>query len=210
MERLLKLRKEIKKRKPRYVRQQYGYFPRLSNVAKWRKPRGIHSKILMRRKGHRKMPEVGYGSPKVVRGLNRFGKREVLVYNLKDLERIDKKSDIVVIASTVGKRKRLDILNKCKELKLDVSNYKNVEQVIEKIEKLLVKRKEMKKLKEAKKLERENKKENKGSKKETEKNKVDNNNEIKKNKVVETGESKSNTETEKKSDNVNKVKKGGN
>jgi len=161
MERLLKLRKEIKKRKPKYVRQQYGYFARLSKVAKWRKPRGIHSKILMRRKGHRKMPEVGYGSPKAVKGLNRFGKREVLVYNIKDLDKVDKKLDSVVIASTVGKKKRLDILKKCKELKLEVSNYKSIETGIEKIEKLLLKKKELKKEREIKKQNRENKRESK-------------------------------------------------
>lgn len=206
MEKLLKLRKEIKKRKPKYVRQQYGYFARLSKVAKWRKPRGIHSKILMRRKGHRRMPEVGYGSPKAVRGLNRFGKREVLVYNVRDLEKVDKKLDMVVIASTVGKRKRLEILKKCKELKLDVANYKSIEQGIEKIEKLLAKKRELKKERAVKKLKKEEESKKK-SKKESEDNR-----EIKE----EKKEEKSDKVVDKKNNNRNgdnksmKENKGGN
>src|SRR3989344_5763532 len=68
---LLELRKEIKERKPEFIRQDNP--KRMKVNDKWRKPKGIHSKIRHKFKGRRKMPSRGYKSPYDVRGLHISG-----------------------------------------------------------------------------------------------------------------------------------------
>ncbi|MEM5870113.1 MAG: 50S ribosomal protein L32e [Candidatus Aenigmatarchaeota archaeon] len=88
----------------------------------WRRPRGMHSKIRVRKKGKLKMPSVGYGAPKKLRYLHPSGFQEVLVSNLKDLEKVDASKQAIKIAHTVGKKKRAEILKKAEELKIKVLN----------------------------------------------------------------------------------------
>lgn len=68
------------------------------------------------------MVETGYGSPKKVKGLLPNGKKPVIVHNVKDLEKINKDTEVVVIASSVGRKKRNEIVSKCRELGIDVWN----------------------------------------------------------------------------------------
>ena len=119
-ERLLKLREELKRKKPKFRRQEWHRYKRLGE--KWRRPRGRHSKMRRKLKSKPKMPNPGYGSPKKVRGLHPSGYEEVLVYNPKDLEKIDPKRQAARIASRVGKRKRQEILKKAEELGIVVLN----------------------------------------------------------------------------------------
>ncbi|WP_456482250.1 50S ribosomal protein L32e [Methanopyrus sp.] len=119
-ERLLKLREELKRKKPKFRRQEWHRYKRLGE--KWRRPKGRHSKMRRKLKSKPKMPNPGYGSPKKVRGLHPSGYEEVLVYNPKDLEKIDPKRQAARIASRVGKRKRQEILKKAEELGIVVLN----------------------------------------------------------------------------------------
>jgi large subunit ribosomal protein L32e len=73
-------------------------------------------------KGRPKMVEVGYGSPKEVKGLLPNGKKPVIVHNVEELEKIDKEKEAAIIASTVGKRKREQIINRAKELNIEIFN----------------------------------------------------------------------------------------
>ncbi|WP_088336245.1 50S ribosomal protein L32e [Methanopyrus sp. KOL6] len=118
--RLLKLREELKRKKPKFRRQEWHRYKRLGE--KWRRPKGRHSKMRRKLKNRPKMPNPGYGSPKKVRGLHPSGYEEVLVYNPKDLEKIDPKRQAARIASRVGKRKRQEILDKAEELGIVVLN----------------------------------------------------------------------------------------
>ncbi|BBL45800.1 50S ribosomal protein L32e [Nanobdella aerobiophila] len=123
MSNLLKLRRRIKLRKPNYFRLQWWkVISQKNNKDSWRRPRGIHSKVRRRLKGRHKMVEVGYGSPKVVRNLLPNGKMGRLVYNTMDLEKIDKDRESAIIARTVGKKKRQEIINRAKELNIEVFN----------------------------------------------------------------------------------------
>lgn len=73
-------------------------------------------------KGKIEMPSVGWGAPKNLRGLHPSGLREVVVSSMKDLGKIDAKTQAVKISHTVGKRKRADILKKAEEMKIKVLN----------------------------------------------------------------------------------------
>lgn len=133
-EKLLNVRANIKKRKPTYKRVQSHQFAKLSEV-KWRRPKGMGNKVRRNRRGKPGMTQIGYGSPKVTKFLNKAGLREVLVGNVADLKNVDSKADAVVISATVGGKKKLAILNECTKLKLTVSNFKDVDATIKSLTK---------------------------------------------------------------------------
>ena len=111
-------RARVKKRKPTFLQQDFQ-LKKLKN--KWRRPKGIDSKRRLRKDGHQKRPSRGYSSPVDVRGLNAQGLREVLVYNVAGLTAVGKE-DIVVISSTVGAKKKIDIINEAKKKNLPIAN----------------------------------------------------------------------------------------
>ncbi|MBL7051632.1 MAG: 50S ribosomal protein L32e [Nanoarchaeota archaeon] len=137
-EKLLALRKQIKKRKPNFVRQ---CSQKVIKIAKaWRRPKGIQSKMRLKHRGKKKSPSLGYSSPKKVRGLDRNGYEEVRVLRVEDLEGIDSKKQIVLIAK-IGLKKKLMILDECKKRNLNVSNVKDIDEFIKDSQEWLVERK---------------------------------------------------------------------
>jgi len=109
------------RKKPKFLRPMWEAYKRLKKV-KWRRPRGLHSKVRKRMKGKRKIPSPGYGAPKNLRYLHPSGFKEVLVYNLKDLEKVNPEKEAIRIAHTVGKKKRQEIVKKAEEMKIKVLN----------------------------------------------------------------------------------------
>ncbi len=120
LERLLRLRRILKRKKPEFLRQNWFRFKKLGE--KWRRPKGKHSKLRKRIKGKGSVPHPGYGSPKAVRGLHPSGLVEVRVFNPSQLEGLDPKVHAIKIASTVGRKKRIEIMKKAEELGLRVLN----------------------------------------------------------------------------------------
>jgi large subunit ribosomal protein L32e len=109
-----------KTKKPEFFRQSYHSYPKLEK--KWKKPRGSSNKLRRHIKSKGSMPHVSYGTPKAIRYLHPSGFREILVYNVNDLEKIDAKKEAVKIGSRVGGRKRKDILKNAEERKIKVLN----------------------------------------------------------------------------------------
>ncbi len=108
------------KKVPKFLRQSWQAYKRLGK--KWRRPQGWQSKLRRGERDKGYIPSPGYGAPRNLKGLHPSGKREVLVFNINDLKKVDKEKDAVKIAHTVGKRKRTDVLKKAEELKIKVLN----------------------------------------------------------------------------------------
>ena len=120
LKRLLRVRRTISRRRPKFVRQESWRYVRVKE--NWRRPRGIDSKMRLKLKSRPALVSVGYGSPRKVRGLHPSGKREVLVHNVEELERINPEVEVARIAHTVGLRKRIQILERAKDLGITVLN----------------------------------------------------------------------------------------
>ncbi|MBS1266230.1 MAG: 50S ribosomal protein L32e [Candidatus Woesearchaeota archaeon] len=159
IKRLLEVREKIRKKKPKFIRQDAHKIKRLEK--KWRKPKGVDSKMRHKRRGYRRSVEVGWRSPKKVRGLHRSGLKMVNVANLKDLKELDPKKHIIII-SRVGKKKKIKIVKQALEKNFEFVNLKNPKEFLDNTNKELIaakKRKEKEEKKKEKKKEKPSKKE---------------------------------------------------
>lgn len=156
---LLELRNKIKDEKPEFIRQEYGR-AKISKV--WRKPKGVHSKMRHHFKGKRKSPSPGYGSPLKVKGFDKSGLIPLIVNNVNQLP--DSKDYGIVIASSVGMKKKMEIIDKAEQLGLKILNF-DATQYKKKVEEFMAKKK--KKVEEKKKQEGEKKIRKAEQKKET-------------------------------------------
>ena len=117
----LRKKRQVASTRPEFYRQEYGRFKRLQTG--WRKPRGIHSKTRYKMRYRRPMVNIGYGGPKMTRGLHPSGFIEVRVFNVADLSKItDAEKQAARIAHSVGQRKREKIIEKADELGIRVLN----------------------------------------------------------------------------------------
>ena len=130
-ESLLQVRSELKYRKPIFIRQDNPKRKKLNY--KWRKPKGIHSKIRHHFKGRRKMPSPGYKSPAEVKGLHSSGLAIVRVFSADDVKKIKKENEGIIVPKRIGMKKSLEILKKANELNVKVLNL-NTNERIKKIE----------------------------------------------------------------------------
>jgi large subunit ribosomal protein L32e len=119
-ERPLKKRQLSKHKKPKFKRQESWRYKRVKE--NWRKPCGIDSKMRKKVKGWPPSPEVGYRSPKKIRGLHPSGYVEVRVQTVEDLNGLDPKTQAIRIARTVGGKKRVEILALADERGIHVLN----------------------------------------------------------------------------------------
>ena len=124
---LLQLRKKIADKRPEFVRQESWRYDRLA--PNWRRPKGKDNKMRKQVSGVPRLAKVGYKGPRKSRGLHPSGYNDILIFNLKDLTKIDPKVDAVRIAHTVGNKKRIEIVTEATKLKMKILNPGNIEAI---------------------------------------------------------------------------------
>ena len=120
----LSKRNRMSHKRPTFKRQNWFRYKRLGE--KWRRPRGIHSKMRRHFKYRIPVAQVGFRGPASVRGLHPSGFEEVLVHNLKEVENVNPETQAMRISSTVGDKKRELIVKKADELKIRVFNRRDL------------------------------------------------------------------------------------
>lgn len=119
-----KMRDKIAKKNLPTFRGRFGKRGGARRVAnekwqKWRYPRGID--VWFKREDGA-MPGSGYRTPLEIRGRHPSGYKTVLVHNLADLEAVRDPDTAVIIARTVGRKKRAELLTKADAKKQVVLN----------------------------------------------------------------------------------------
>lgn len=118
--RLLRIRKLMKRKMPKWRRENYYRLKRIQGS--WRRPKGIDSKMRHKLGGKRKSPNIGYRKPKAVRGLHPSGKEVVRVENLNELEAVNTETQVAQLGTAVGSRKRLNLVNYAEENDIYIIN----------------------------------------------------------------------------------------
>ena len=117
----LELRDKVAKNRPEFKRPESWRYKRLETT--WRKPKGIDNhQRKQKSRGRPGLVKVGYGGPKIARGLHPSGYTDNLVYNINDLEKLNPKIDGVRIGHSVGTKKRKEIVIKSIEKKFKIFN----------------------------------------------------------------------------------------
>lgn len=89
---------------------------------KWRRPTGRDNKMRDKRRGYPATVSIGYRTPREERG--KIGGMELVkVENLVQLAKVDVKKSIVIVGK-VGKKTKIEIVKKAKELGIKIANLK--------------------------------------------------------------------------------------
>src|SRR5829696_360414 len=134
---LLAASRKVAQTSPSFIRQQSCRYERLAE--NWRKPKGKDNKMRKQKSGMPAIVKVGYRGPRAARGLHPSGYSDNLVHNTAELAKLDPKKDAARIGHTVGKKKKIEIINMAVELGIKVLNPSNL---ISKMQKEKEKKKE--------------------------------------------------------------------
>ena len=135
----LELRKAKKRRKPNFASQDSH--KKVEIPTGYRKPRGWQSKIRLNKKGYRKKVKPGYKSPGDVRNMHPSGLFPVVVSTPADIANITEERGII-ISSTVGTKKRLEIIDAAQKANVTILNIKNVDEFKKEVKEILAANKE--------------------------------------------------------------------
>lgn len=122
MKLLLEIRNRLKAIKPTFIRHDAHKKKRVGTS--WRRPKGHQNKMRLHRKGYARDCSTGFGSPKAVYGLSREGLKQCTVFNTKDLASLNPKTDGIIVARTLGDRKRSAIVKEATEKGFTLLNIK--------------------------------------------------------------------------------------
>jgi len=117
----LELRQRVASKRPEFQRGESWRYKRLETT--WRKPKGVDNhQRKQKSRGRMGIVKVGYGGPRIAKGLHPSGYTDNLVFNINDLEKLDPKTDGVRLGHAVGTKKRKEIITKAIEKKFKVFN----------------------------------------------------------------------------------------
>jgi large subunit ribosomal protein L32e len=136
----------------KFLRQDYRNYKRLKR--KWRKPKGMHSKLRVGKRGSGTLVKIGYKKRKA--------EAPVLVKDLKSLD--DMKGKAIIISSQLGSKKTIAIAEKANKAGIKILNMKKVKKAKRKEKLLETKKLEKKPSKEEKKHEEKKESEEKSGK----------------------------------------------
>ena len=117
----LEIRKKASESRPKFIRPESWRYKRLETT--WRKPKGVDNhQRKQKSRGRPGLVKVGYGGPRISKGLHPSGYTDNLVHNLQELTKLDPKIDGVRLGHSVGTKKRKEILKIAIEKKFKVFN----------------------------------------------------------------------------------------
>lgn len=117
----LEKREQVAIHRPEFKRPESWRYKRLQT--NWRKPKGVDNHIRKQwSRGRPGIVKIGYGGPRIARGLHPSGYTDNLVFNVNDLEKLNPKVDGVRIGHSVGTKKRKEIMAVAIEKKFKVFN----------------------------------------------------------------------------------------
>lgn len=140
-------RQRKKARKPTFRTQDAH--KKASLQPRWRKPRGRQSKMRLHHRGYNRNPSVGFSSSEAAYGRDPKGFLPVVVATAAQLERVGK-GEGAVFASTLGKRRKAELLKLAIEKKIKVLNVKDAAAALTAIDASLRQRKSEKEKRDAK------------------------------------------------------------
>ncbi len=129
---LIELKNKMKKKKPKFLRTD-GHKLHLPQT--WRRPRGMHNKMRIGKKGHGVKVDSGYRSPKEVRYMHFSNLNQIMIYNLNDIKKLDAKKDAAIIASSIGAKKKIVVLEECMKSNIKVLNIIDPKKFVEEAKK---------------------------------------------------------------------------
>ena len=106
----LELRAKVAKSRPDFKRPESWRQKRLETT--WRKRKGIDNhQRKQKSRGRPGLVKIGYGTPKIAKGLHPSWYTDNLVNNLNDLEKLNPKEDGFRFGHSVGAKKRKELMN---------------------------------------------------------------------------------------------------
>jgi len=121
---LLKTKAQIRSIRPRFMRQKGNLKKRISRSS-YRAPKGLQSKMGDNKAGHRSQIKTGFGYPKDVRGLDMSGRKIIMIQNVAQANSIDVANSVAVVASTLGQKKRIEIVKILSQKNVPMRNIKD-------------------------------------------------------------------------------------
>ena len=119
--------------KIKFLRRETNRYSKLGKRRKkkqrWKNPTGRDNKMRERRRGYPAKVSIGYQN-KSKKDLK--NKKNILVRNQNDLEKA--KGNKIIVLGKIGKRKKIGIVEKAKEMKIKIKNL-NVNKFLKKIKK---------------------------------------------------------------------------
>uniref|UniRef100_A0A7C2Z920 Large ribosomal subunit protein eL32 n=1 Tax=Ignisphaera aggregans TaxID=334771 RepID=A0A7C2Z920_9CREN len=112
----------MKMRRPEFLRHLWWKFDKFQNKLKWKRPRGKDNPMRLCLKGYPPLARIGYRTPNEFRNIHPSGLKMAVVSSARDLEKLDPANYIIYISSTVGLKKRQELISVAKSKGFKIAN----------------------------------------------------------------------------------------